>query len=219
MIYQLDELQRIGNGRSKIVYQHPTDVDKVIKVMNPERVDSDGGWKGHGSLKRRMNQGVYKQFRREILQYFQLCKNHYSLNQFTFPVETVYGLVQTNYGLALVTEKIISPDGMGMTLDELCYKNLFEAKHAKALDQFFNNCCDLHIIFGEVNRGGLMYTENRHGQPEFVLVDGMGEKLLIPFRAMSKTINTMNVRRVEKKIKRQISEILAKYDNQLMSIN
>ena len=208
MIYQLDELQRIGNGRSKIVYQHPTDADKIIKVMNPERVDPDGGWKGHGSLKRRMYQGVYKQFRREILQYFQLCKNHYSLNQFTFPVETVYGFVETNHGLGLVTEKIISPQQVGMTITELCEKGLFQDEQAKALDQFFDDCCDLHIIYGEVNIDGIMYTEQRHGKPEFVLVDGMGEKLFIPFRAMSKTINARNVRKVEKRIKAQIEKLL-----------
>jgi len=33
------------------------------------------------------------------------------------------------------------------------------------------------------------------------LVDGIGEKLIIPFRSMSKRINTHNVRKVEKKIK------------------
>nr|WP_305080044.1 YrbL family protein [Psychrobacter sp. JCM 18900] len=50
----------------------------------------------------------------------------------------------------------------------------------------------------------MMYTEQRHGIPEFVLVDGIGDKLLIPFRSMSKTINSRNVRKVEAKIKSKI---------------
>lgn len=49
-----------------------------------------------------------------------------------------------------------------------------------------------------------MYTEQRHGMPEFVLVDGTGDKLLIPFRSMRKTINSRNVRKVEAKIKSKI---------------
>ena len=208
MIYTLENLERLGNGRSKIVFQHPEQDDKIIKIMNPARVDPDGGWKGHGPLKRRMAQGVYKQFRREILQYLQLCKNHYNSNTFVFPLETVYGLVETSQGLGLVTEKILSPNGEALTLYDLCDKGLFQEKHAQALDRFFNDCCDLHIIYGEVNIHGIMYTEQRQGKPEFVLVDGMGEKLFIPFRAMSKTINARNVRKVERRIKAQMQTIL-----------
>ena len=208
MIYQLDELQCIGQGCSKMVFQHPEDENKIIKVMNPNRVDEDGGWKGHGKLKRRMSQGVYRQFRRELLQYLQLCKNHYKNNIFSFPVEMPYGFVKTSVGLGFVTEKIVCPSGEGMTLFELCKSHQFEEKHAKALDDFFQLCCDLHIIFGEVNIAGIMYTEQRNNKPEFVLVDGMGEKLFIPIRAMSKRINAHNVRKTERKIHAQMQQML-----------
>ena len=208
MIYQLDELQCIGQGCSKMVFKHPEDENKIIKVMNPNRVDEDGGWKGHGKLKRRMSQGVYRQFRRELLQYLQLCKNHYKNNIFSFPVEMPYGFVKTSVGLGFVTEKIVCPSGEGMTLFELCKSHQFEDKHAKALDDFFQLCCDLHIIFGEVNIAGIMYTEQRNNKPEFVLVDGMGEKLFIPIRAMSKRINAHNVRKTERKIRAQMQQIL-----------
>lgn len=208
MMYKIDELTRLGQGCSKIVFQHPEQDDKIIKIMNPDRVDTDGGWKGHGKIKRQLSQGAYKQFRRELLQYLQLCKNNYQYNQFEFPVETPYGFVQTDKGLGLVVEKIISPNGRGITLHELCREKQFTEKHAQALDIFFDQCCDLHIVYGEVNIAGIMYTEQRHNKPEFVLVDGMGEKLLIPLRAMSKRINAKNVRKVEAKIKAQMQKLL-----------
>lgn len=56
-----------------------------------------------------------------------------------------------------------------------------------------------------MNIGGIMYTEQRQGRPEFLLVDSIGEKLIIPFRAMSKTINTRNVRKIEKYIKGKLT--------------
>ena len=124
MIYEITDLQKIGQGCSKIVFQHPVDANKVIKIMNPERVGSDGGWEGHGKIKRQLSQGVYKQFRRELLQYLQLCKNQYKHNQFVFPVETPYGFAQTSHGLGLITEKIVSPNDQGMTLFELCKTKL-----------------------------------------------------------------------------------------------
>ena len=82
---------------------------------------------------------------------------------------------------------------------------MLEDKHIEALKVFFDKCCEMHIVFGEVNIAGIMYTEKRQGVPEFVLVDGIGEKLIIPFRAMSKTVNTRNIRKVEKKINNQIN--------------
>lgn len=176
--------------------------------MNPERVGSDGGWEGHGKIKRQLSQGVYKQFRRELLQYLQLCKNQYKHNQFVFPVETPYGFAQTSHGLGLITEKIISPNDQGMTLFELCKTKQFEEKHTQALDEFFKACCDLHIVFGEVNIAGIMYTETRNNKPEFVLVDGMGEKLFIPLRAMFKSINTSNIHKVENKIRQQMNNLM-----------
>ena len=140
MIYEITDLQKIGQGCSKIVFQHPVDANKVIKIMNPERVGSDGGWEGHGKIKRQLSQGVYKQLRRELLQYLQLCKNQYKHNQFVFPVETPYGFAQTSHGLGLITEKIISPNDQGMTLFELCKTKQFEEKHTQALDEFFKAC-------------------------------------------------------------------------------
>lgn len=134
----------------------------------------------------------------------QLCKTNFHEKNYTFPIETVHGFVGTDLGLGLVTEKIISPSGTPKTLSYLSSHDEFTAKHANALDQFFDECCQLHIVFGEVNIAGLMYTENRRGRPEFVLIDGIGEKLIIPFRSMSKTINTRNVRKVERKIKSKI---------------
>lgn len=197
-------LKLLGQGTQKLVYEHPLDPSKVIKVMKPENATYDGGRANQNYLRSHRSQGIYRQFRRELLQYLQLCKNTYSQKVFTFPIETVYGFAATDQGLGLVTEKIISPNSFPLTLNELSEKNIFHDKHAKALEIFFDRCCEMHIVFGEVNIAGIMYTEQRQGMPEFVLVDGIGDKLLIPFRSMSKTINSRNVRKVEAKIRSKI---------------
>lgn len=208
MMYQLNDLTLLGKGGYKLVYQHPADESKAIKVMNPNRINDNGEWAHLGRFKRGHAQGVYKQFRREVLQYLQLCKNHYKHNIFSFPIETPYGFVETDQGLGLVVEKIISPNGNGITLHELCRTGEFNDTHAKALNEFFDACCDLHIVYGEVNIAGIMYSEKRSGKPEFVLVDGMGDKLFIPLRAMSKSLNAKNVRKIEGRIRHKMDELL-----------
>lgn len=199
-----DDLELLGQGTQKLVYAHPNHLDKVIKLMKPENATSDGGRATQNRWRSHRSQGIYRQFRRELLQYLQLCKNSYSERKFIFPVETVYGFVGTDKGLGLITEKIISPTGSPLTLEHLVAYKMFGKKQQKALGKFFDDCCRYHVVFGEVNIGGIMYTEQRQGYPEFVLVDGIGEKLIIPFRAMSKTINTRNIRKVEQRIKEQI---------------
>ena len=200
-----NDLILLGSGTQKLVYQHPEDATKVIKVMSPSRAGEDGGIVNQGALRRHYAHGIYRQFRRELLQYLQLCKNSYAEKRFVFPIETPHGFVATDQGLGLITEKIIGPSGEAEVLFDLCESGRFGAKHAQALAQFFDACCDLHIVFGEVNKAGILYTESRTGHPEFVLVDGIGEKLLIPLRRLSKTISSRYVRKVEQKILQQLN--------------
>lgn len=203
----LEDLELIGSGGYKKVFQHPINEDKLIKIMRPERVGPDGGFKKHGRWKRNSMQGVYRQFRREIIQYLQLCKNDYSGKKYQFPIETPFELVPTSAGLGLVVEKIVSPTGKGQSLGFLVKNNLMESKHYIALDRFFNDCRNLHVVYGEVNADGIMYTEKRNNRPEFVLVDGIGEKLVIPVRSWFKKKNDRYISKIEKKIKLELGLI------------
>lgn len=85
------DLQFVGEGKDKTVYNHPTDKGKVIKVMKRGRVTEKGAKKTRNKLRANYHQGVYKEFRRELIQYLQLCKSTYDKNLYTFPVETIYG--------------------------------------------------------------------------------------------------------------------------------
>ena len=123
------------------MYEHPDDFQKVIKLMKPENVIPNGGRANQHRLRSHRSQGIYRQFRRELLQYLQLCKNNYSNNDFIFPIETVHGFIATNKGLALVTEKVISPSGEFLTLEHLVINGDFGKKQQKALDIFFDECC------------------------------------------------------------------------------
>lgn len=204
---KLKDENYLGQGSVKKIYQSESIDSQIIKIIHPHLVSSQGGFKNQGFLKQKLFQGVYRQFRRELIQYLQLCKNHYGTGQFTFPVETPYGLVATDRGLGLVTEKIVAPDGKGWTLSQLVRGQGLELKHYQALERFFDDCVRLHIVFGEVNIAGIMYTESRNGRPEFVLVDGVGEKLLIPTRAMSAWISGRYVRKVQRRIMRDITAL------------
>lgn len=204
-LLNVDELQLIGEGGYKVVYQHPTDNKKVIKLMRPQRIAEDGTFKKHGRFKKHSMQGMYRQFRREIIQYLELCKNNYKIKDYQFPVETPYDFLPTSIGLGITVEKIISPSGGVESLANLVENNKFDSKHLIALEKFFQDCIDLHVVFGEVNANGILYTEKRNNRPEFVLVDGIGEKLVIPLRSFFKKNNTRYINKVKKEIFNQLN--------------
>lgn len=201
---KIKDIELIGEGTVKHVYQHPCESCRVIKIIKPELVNGAGRFAKHGALKGNLHQGVYRQFRREIIQYLQLCKQTYSNKTFLFPMETPYGFVHTDQGLGLVVEKIVAPCGKGRSLEDLAKSSGLELKHHRALAAFFDECVRLHLVFGEVNYAGLMYTEERRGRPEFVLVDGIGEKLLIPMRSWFPSINARYIRTVQRRIQAQL---------------
>ncbi|MBP7646486.1 MAG: hypothetical protein KA751_07005 [Comamonas sp.] len=204
---KVEQLKKISQGTVKDIYLHPEDATKLIKLIKPELVDGKGCFIKHGTLKGNYQQGIYRQFRREILQYLQLCKNGYAQKNYVFPIETPYGFIATDQGLGLVTERIQDTDGQSLTLEVLAKKRMLEDKHLQALARFFDDCVRLHVVFGEVNDAGLIYTESRNGRPEFVLVDGIGEKLLIPMRSMFASVNARYIRKVQQRIHAQIAEI------------
>lgn len=203
---KIKNLEYLGSGTVKNVFLHPENERLIIKLIKPELVNEWGIFSKHGFLKGSLNQGIYRQFRRELIQYMQLCKQTYAEKRFLFPMETPYGLVQTDQGLGLVAEKIVAPCGKGQSLEDLAKARVLEPKHHKALASFFNECVRLHLVFGEVNYAGLMYTEGRSGQPEFVLVDGIGEKLLIPMRTWFPSVNARYIRTIQRRIQTQLDE-------------
>lgn len=205
---RVNDLKFLGKGTVKFVYEDPAYPDRVIKIIRPELVAQDGGFAKHGRLKRSFAQGVYRQFRREIVQFLELSKNAYQQPSRVFPIEISHGLVMTDQGLGLITEKITGPNGKPQTLEHLAEQGALQAKHFAALEHFFNECVELHLVFGEVNIAGLMYTESRTGKPEFVLVDGIGEKLLIPVRSWFKGVNTRYIRKVQKRILDQAQTLM-----------
>jgi hypothetical protein len=206
-VIDLQRCEYVASGRMKDVYLTDVLPFGVLKVVKPRLVDENGQFRKHRPIKKLRRQGVYRHFRREIVQYIALCRRHYSENRFSFPIATPYALVPTTGGLGLLTEKVIGPDGgLARPIAGYARTGQIEDKHLAALDQFFIECIGQHVVFGEVNWDGLLYTESRSGRPEIVLVDGIGDKNIIPFRAMSARLNARNIVQVRERILRQIDE-------------
>lgn len=95
-MYSIKDLNLLGKGTQKLVFEHIESPDKVIKIMRPENATADGARVGQHYLRAHRSQGIYRQFRRELIQYLQLCKTNFYEKNYTFPIETVHGFVGTD---------------------------------------------------------------------------------------------------------------------------
>lgn len=67
-MFLVKNLRLLGEGTQKKVYEYPDDLEKVIKIMKTEHATATGGRAGQHHLRAHRSQGIYRQFRRELLQ-------------------------------------------------------------------------------------------------------------------------------------------------------
>ena len=61
-MYFIKNLNLLGEGTQKLVFQHPESADKVIKIMRPENSTADGARVGQHYLRAHRSQGIYRRF-------------------------------------------------------------------------------------------------------------------------------------------------------------
>lgn len=196
-------------GSLKRVYTHPDMPDVVLKIVDPDRTSGDARLKGESLVKRTNPLGVYRGFRRELTQYLILSRRWNEDERGPPPIAVPCGLVSTTAGLALVTEKIAGDgDELAPTLEKLFEKGAVSIKHLIAFDRLFKDCMDMHVVLSDMHMRQFLYSENRSGRPEFVVIDGIGEKNMIPLRSLSPYLNRRRLQRARDSI---FEAIFARY--------
>ncbi|MCJ7994733.1 hypothetical protein J5N58_11330 [Rhizobium cremeum] len=183
-------------GSLKRVYTHPDMQDVVLKIIDPARTSGDARLKGESLMKRTNPLGVYRGFRRELTQYLILSRRWNEDLRGAPPIAVPCGLVSTTAGLALVTEKIGGAgDTLAPTLEKLFENGALAFKHLKALNRLFDDCMEMHVVLSDMHMRQFLYSETRSGRPEFVVIDGIGEKNIIPLRSLSPLLNRRRLKR------------------------
>jgi len=199
------DCQYLTRGTIKEVYVHPNWPNAVLKIVRPQLVDNEGNFSAHRGLKRRRSVGIYREFSREISQYLSLCRRNYRNGTMSFPISAPLGFVQTDHGLGLLSERIVDDHGnLAPSIYALLKAGQFSEMHFEALLRFFDDCARLHIVFGEVNWNGILFTTARTGKAEFVLVDGIGDKNILPLKSLFRRLNDQRVRKVQSLIEERI---------------
>ena len=207
----ISECEFIAQGKSKRVYKHPNWPDAVLKIVRPNLVEKDFNAMLKGKIRNKRPLGIYRHFNREFLQFFILCRRNPDVENLKFPISTPLGLINTDQGLAILSESICSNENeLGPDLKSLMYQGKLEQEHVTALETFFQNCLKYHVVIHDGNPTNLIYTTKRTGKPEFVLVDGFGERSFFRLYENSKKFNDRNIKKLQAKILGRVKTIFEK---------
>lgn len=185
LMLSLNETLFVAKGQRCLVYQHPEYVNLLIKVINPQ-------FKDRNNLKTRLlkrfpainRYRLSKCYIREFIESMRLRINE----QYTPPscLQKVVGFVDTNFGLGLVVHAERGRDGeYAQTLKAFIQTNQFDQHIQNKLETFYQSLAECDVSVSDCCPRNIVLAYNEREGEHFVLIDGIGEKNLIPFLRMS----------------------------------
>jgi len=185
----LAEARLVAKGTVRLVYEHDDFPGMLIKVIMAELIDERGQARRRSRLKLRRRLGVFNSIQREIAE-FLVYQAKPIARQPDWPITRVYGFVETEKGLGLLTEKLTGPDGrLAPTLGALVTEKRFTPRHREALKRYFRHLEERHICLNDVGPGNIVFAGNPETDGRFVAIDGLGIRSALPARDWFKSYN------------------------------
>ena len=197
----LRETAPVARGHKRFIFQHPTDPALLVKVMQPDIVEERWGSSTRPWYKTTRRYGQYMSLRREISEYLAAAVK--------FPdgvpvLQKLVGLVDTDYGIGVVVEKLVGRDGgLAPTLSTVARRTGVTPELLQKVDQFKNELIKYNIVIGKLHAHNLVLAV-RGAEERFVVIDGYGETALIPIHTWSAWINTAHT---EGRIRRLVNKL------------
>ena len=183
--------QQIASGTQREIFRHPNDPEKLVKVLR--NVALTNGRAPMAAMSERLFPTIRKRWaRKEYQEYLRLMLGPWPL-PIEPPISHMYGFVQTNLGLACLSDAVLEDGQLGQTLrQQIADKNLSADDLAlfndtiKRLYHYDIRAGDMtprNFVFGHRQMGG------ERGPRECVLVDGFGDIHAIPIRSCGRLFN------------------------------
>ena len=205
--YDLSDVAPLTQGKSRIVYQHPAFDSLLIKVVRPGCRDEE---RFENARPRRYSVwrfGGMRVWAREYDEYIALLWRTRELPDY---ISRYFGFCQTNFGPGMVVEKVLGPDGsMAQTLESLLKEGRLEADHLHRLvDRFFDDLIASDAVVSGLHLGNIVLREGPN--EKFVLIDGLGDIVLIKTKMFSRRLRTRSLNRRRATFHQQIDRKLAR---------
>lgn len=189
----IDQSKLIATGKWRNVYLHPEDETKVLKVYREGRTPAARRarhWYWWVLPLSRFDANA-----KDVRQYRRVARKAPGMLDFICPL---FGYAETTRGRALVAGHVRDDDGRtSETLRTYVLNNGF-AKIAPALDGLFESLAAHHITVEDPTAHNILVRQGGGG-PVLVIVDGLGDPTVIPYKTVSRRLNRRKLMR--KKVK------------------
>lgn len=187
---QLAHATPIATGHIRQVFQHPEDAQLLVKVIRSDSIEAR--WQEAPWYRRRARSGPYRDFVREFKEYVA------SIHQGGWadtPLPRILGVEPTDLGLGQLVEKVCADDGtLAPTLDAWVRREGFTDATAAALDDLLARLLSHNVIAADLHQWNVVYGRDSRGGPRLLMIDGFGEKNIIPHCSMSRSHNASRTR-------------------------
>jgi hypothetical protein len=192
-------------GHLRYVFQHPECGDALIKIMRADAVASrwNAPARWHKRLPRTRH---YIGYLRELKEYIGARARAPDVDA---PIARMIGVVETDLGLGLVSEKVVDANGaLAPTLAAVYEKRGFTPELEAALASFLQGLLDGNVIVGDMHAWNIVFGHDSRGGPRLVMIDGFGEKHAIPVSSMSRVINRYRTKRLYRRMLAQLQRLV-----------
>lgn len=186
------EGEPLARGAVRDIWDHPGRPGWLLKTIRERKRES---YASRGPLRRWLDGfrlGPYGTFAKEYRTYLRTAYRCEALDR-PIPIAETGGLVRTDRGLAQICAKVEDGEGgLAPTLRAMLGEGLVGAEHLGPLNAFVGDIYALDANVPDLEPKNVVWDACER---RFVLVDGYGDKTLLPFRSW---IAPLNRRRLDK---------------------
>ena len=179
----IKHLTPINQGRTRLIYPHPTSSDLLVKVMRPEVLSK---------LARRPWLRLIRPGKASRLMEMELKHQIFlhSRGESAPFIQKVFSLEKTDLGKGLVVEALRTQAGAyAPTLGHLIKTGAFASAERELLAAHAEDILRSRCVVYDFNMDNLVLAYRDGTGPSFVMVDGFGERELIKKRTLIRALN------------------------------
>lgn len=199
--FKLKGTDPLSFGGVRWVFKHPEDPDLLIKIIRHDAIEARFGKKTKW-YKRPRRYGIYLSYIREIQEFITI---HAKFNTHYPYLQRIVGFAQTDLGLGLVVQAIHGKDGqLAPTLRQIIDIGNYDETIQKALSEHLELLLNTDVVINDLNAKNMVYAYSPEKGHYFVLIDGLGNNTILPFKQWSKTISRRSKLKRFKELYRRI---------------
>lgn len=204
----IDKADYVGIGVTRVVYLHPEDPTKILKVYvpeaTPEKIRAQRWHRRFAPVKR------FDSNYRDVTEHTKVRARHPELRS---NVCEVFGYLETNLGSAIAAERVADIDGTtSLTLSQHIERSMPE-DIIEPLKSLYAQLAEHHVRLRDSGPGNILVRRKTDGI-ELVIVDGLGELNLIPIASIVKSVNRKKLNKKLAGLIRKLNKLKRKTEKQ-----